>query len=235
VTETVQTFIVDCPSCNAKVAAIEKGRAEESGWIEEAGEPWAHRLLLGVCPRCSSVLAAESHQIEFEGIDSDHNRWGDAIRVFPNPPKVFSSYRIPKVVKDSLLEADRSLQAGANIAACAMLGRALEALCRDVLDTAVTESSTTATSKPKRHVMLEEGITQLRDQKVIDDRLYDWSQQLRAFRNFAAHPEDITISREDAADLQTFVYAIVEYVYDLADRYKEFERRMRARSQRKKS
>lgn len=82
--------------------------------------------------------------------------------------------------------------------------------------------------------MLGEGIKKLREKKIIDDRLYDWSQQLQAFRNLAAHPEDISISREDAEDLQTFVYAIVEYIYDLTDRYEEFKVRAEQRARRRK-
>ena len=91
-----------------------------------------------------------------------------------------------------------------------MLGRALEAVCRDVLGT---------------NVMLAAGIKALRDKGTIDDRLYDWSQQLRAFRNLAAHAGEISISRQDAEDLQSFVYAIIEYIYDLTDRYEEFKAR----------
>ena len=83
--------------------------------------------------------------------------------------------------------------------------------------------------------MLGQGLKALRDMNVIDGRLFDWSQQLQAFRNLAAHTEDIAISREDAEDLQTFVYAIVEYVYDLTDRYEEFKTRVEARAKRKKS
>jgi hypothetical protein len=159
--------------------------------------------------------------------------------------------RIPNVVSVSLNEADRSLQAGANIAACGMLGRALEALCRDMLEpkskevrsaTFVPPSTATTVaapvvkpSKQKKPIMLGEGIERLRDAKVIDDRLYNWSQELRIFRNLAAHPEDISISRNDAEDLQTFVNAIVEYVYDLADRYTEFKARVGTRAKRKKS
>jgi hypothetical protein len=57
--------------------------------------------------------------------------------------------------------------------------------------------------------------------------LYDWSQQLQAFRNLAAHPDDdFAPSRQDTEDLQAFVSAITEYVYDLADRYDEFKKRM---------
>lgn len=233
-----KTFIIDCHICKAKVAALEAGSAERGGWIEEAGDPFGERLLLGSCPSCRSLLVGEMTQIGFEGYDSDEDRWSEVVRVFPKPPKAFLSYRIPRVVTDSLLEADRSLQANANIAACVMFGRALEALCRDVLQEQVDSDSAleqSTTSKPKKNLMLGAGIKQLRDRKIIDDRLYDWSQQLQAFRNLAAHPEDISISRDDAEDLQTFVYAIVEYIYDLADRYKEFKERTELRAKRKRS
>jgi hypothetical protein len=219
-----KTFIVDCHICKAKVAATEDGRSERTEWIEEIAEPWGVRVLLGSCPSCNTILVGHSSQREFKGYDgADDNAWSDVVRVFPKPTKAFSSYRIPSTVTDSLVEADRSLQANANIAACVMLGRALEALCRDVLarHSGAVISKTTKTKK----VMLASGIQQLREKKVIDDRLYDWSQQLAAFRNLAAHPEDISISRKDAEDLQTFVYAIVEYIYDLADRYEEFKAR----------
>lgn len=237
-TPVTKTFIIDCPWCKAKVAATETGRAERGGFDDDAGEPFAYKVLVGICPSCNSILAGETEQTGFENYDSHEDRWSDVVRIYPKPPKAFSSYRIPRVVKDSLNEADRSMQAGANIAACVMLGRALEALCRDILEPppAPTASATGgATSiKSKKKLMLGEGIKKLRDKKVIDDRLFDWSQQLQAFRNLAAHPEDISISRDDAEDLQTFVNAIVEYVYDLADRYDEFKARVDARAKRKK-
>ena len=236
-TSVARTFIIDCPWCKAKVAASETGRAERNGFDDDAGGPYAYKVLVGICPSCRSILAGETEQTCFEDYDSHEDRWSDVVRIYPKPPKAFSSYRIPRVVKDSLNEADRSMQAGANIAACVMLGRALEALCRDILEPPATPgaSAATSTTKPKKKIMLGEGIKQLRDKKVIDDRLFDWSQQLQAFRNLAAHPEEISISRDDAEDLQTFVNAIVEYVYDLADRYEEFKVRVDARAKRKRS
>jgi hypothetical protein len=220
------TFIVDCPICRAKVAAIETGRAEYSYFDDESQEPYAERVHIGNCPKCNRILVGESVQVDFENYTADYDRWSDAVRVHPKPPKTFSSSRIPKVVRDSLLEADKSLQAGANIAACVMLGRALEGLSRDVLKPkAAASPMSAATPAKQKELMLGEAIKQLRDKKIIDDRLYDWSQQLQAFRNLAAHPEDINISRNDAEDLQTFVNAIVEYVYDLTDRYEEFKQR----------
>jgi hypothetical protein len=57
-------------------------------------------------------------------------------------------------------------------------------------------------------------------------RLFDWSEDLRKYRNFAAHANDQHISREDAEDLQAFTYAIIEYIYDLTERYEDFKNRM---------
>ena len=191
----------------------------------EDGDPFGDKVMLGKCPGCSIALVGRAEQLTFEGYQADEaDTYSDVVRVFPFPPKQFTSYRIPRPLNQSLLEADRSFQAGANIAACVMLGRALEALCRDQLEEKA-EAKADEKTKPKRRVMLGSGIKELRDQKIIDDRLYDWSVSLQVMRNLAAHPEDITVSRQDVEDLQAFVYAITEYVYDLTDRYNEFKER----------
>jgi len=126
--------------CRAKVAALETGRAQDSGVEEGSLNPWGVLMLVGKCPRCDSILVGEATQLDFEGYDADEDRWSDVVRVFPKPPKAFASYRIPRGVKDSLLAADRSLQGNANIAACVMFGRALEGICQNVLDDGVDGS-----------------------------------------------------------------------------------------------
>ena len=225
-----KTFVVDCPFCKAKVAADISGVAENRGRDRETGEPYGDRLYVGKCPRCGTLLAGESHQVSFAGLDAEHDEWSIVTRVFPRPTKTFSSYRIPRTVTESLIEADRSLQAGAHIAACVMFGRALEAVCRHILEPGTAEPTTPGKPPiPAKKIMLAEGIRKLKEHQFIDQRLYDWSQQLHAFRNIAAHPADISISRQDAEDLQTFVYAIVEYIYDLTDRYEEFKERLASR------
>jgi hypothetical protein len=222
----MDTFIIDCPRCKAKVGAEAEGHIDRTYFDEDASEPYGERIFIGKCPSCSILLVGRAEQTEFENYDgSEHDVFSDVVRVFPNPPKAFTSYRIPRTLTQSLLEADRSFQAGANIAACVMLGRALEALCRDLLKEAEPAPVPGAPVKPKKRLMLGNGIKELRERKIIDDRLYDWSLSLHAVRNLAAHPEDITVSRQDAEDLQAFVYAITEYVYDLTDRYNEFKER----------
>lgn len=232
--KTKPTFIIDCPICNVKVAAIKTGFAELSDYNEAAGEPYHIRVLSGNCPVCGTILVGETEQVDFEGYNAYKDRWSDIVRVYPQPAKTFYSSRIPKVVRDSLNEADRALQSGANIAACVMFGRALEAVCRDVIYISTPPGLVTDEAVKLKKVMLDQGIEKLKEMKVIDERLYDWSQQLKAFRNLAAHPEDISISREDANDLQVFVYAIVEYIYDLTDRYDEFKARIEKREKNKR-
>jgi len=217
-----ETFIVECPYCKAKVGAIEEGRAVQRG-IDDGGSPYANAIIVGKCPGCNRLIAGTSEQIQFEDIDAEYDRWSDAVRIYPKPAKSFPSTRMPKALRESLIEADRAIQANANMAACVMFGRALEALCRDHL---LNKNTIDPTAK-KKTIMLGQGIKQLRDKNIIDDRLYDWSQQLQAFRNLAAHPDDdFAPSRQDTEDLQAFVNAITEYVYDLTDRYNEFKKRI---------
>jgi Domain of unknown function (DUF4145) len=230
-----ETFIVDCPSCKAKVAAEEEGRAQRTGYDEYASEPYGYRLSVGKCPRCKTLLVGSSHQTAFQNWEGEEDDvWTDPVRVYPEPPKIFSSHRIPSTVSVSLAEGSNVLQANSPIAACAMFGRALEAVCRDILFTP-EEKKAVAEGTSSKRLMLATGIRQLRDKDIIDARLFDWSQHLHAFRNLAAHPDGDTaaISRQDAEDLKTFVYAIIEYIYDLADRYDEFKRRQAKRAKTK--
>lgn len=101
-----------------------------------------------------------------------------------------------------------------------MMGRAVEGACRHLLKDKIDHGES---------LMLGKGIELLKTHGLIDSRLYEWSKELHAFRNMAAHPDEFEISRQDAEDLLAFTNALVEYVYDLADRYNEF----RSRNQKK--
>lgn len=214
------------------MAAVEHGVVRHSGGIDSEGdEHYGVCLAIGQCPRCRTLVAAEAQQVRIGGYDAHDDEWGDFVRVYPKPPRTFSSRRIPTAVTHSILEAEKAIQANAHTAACVMLGRALEGVCQNLLVPKSQAPSATATAHAgrKRPMMLGEGIRKLKENGLIDERLFDWSQQLHAFRNVAAHPTDVSISREDAEDLQSFVYAIIEYIYDLTDRYNEFKERVSKR------
>lgn len=169
------TFIIDCPRCRAKVGVEQTGCAVRRGQDED-GDLYAEKIVVGLCPSCTTPLAGYTQQTHFEGWhDHEYDQWSDVIRVHPNPPKTFSSYRIPRTVTHSLLEADRTLQAGAYIATCVMFGRAFEGLCRDILEKMSPGTET-------KRMMLGAGIKALKEKNIIDQRLYDWGQQVQAFK-----------------------------------------------------
>jgi Domain of unknown function (DUF4145) len=153
------TFVVDCPYCKAKVGVQETGHSTNTG-LDDGGAPYGEKISIGNCPRCRTALVGQSIQVHFEGVDSDEDTWSDMVRVFfPNPPKTFSSYQIPKVARSSLEEADRCIQANANSAACVMFGRTLEAVCTSKL---LTREEITA----GKRIMLGNGIKQLREKEI---------------------------------------------------------------------
>lgn len=205
--EQVSTFIIDCPICEEKVAAIGKGKAEEV-WEYSEESRRTEIVVLGQCPDCNEILVGKYYMV-FE--DNSFVERSDIVRVFPKPLKTFHSNYIPSAAESSLEEANRCLQVKALRAACVMFGRALEAVCAHKLGNEIT---------------LALGLKELYNRKIIDARLFEWSEHLRAFRNLAAHANNEKISRQDAEDLQVFVYAIIEYVYDLTERFEEFINRI---------
>ena len=126
-THSKVTFIVDCPHCKAKVAAMEEGLVLRSIYDPNYHDvPEVTKVQIGSCPKCETILVAESHQVGFEGYNAEANEFDDAVRVYPKPAKIFASHRIPANVKTSLEQAERCVQAGAYLGAGAMLGRAIE-------------------------------------------------------------------------------------------------------------
>jgi hypothetical protein len=99
-----------------------------------------------------------------------------------------------------------------------MCGRSLEAICRHY--------------KTKDNY-LGGGLKELRDLGVIDARLYQWGEELRDQRNNAAHATDTEVNAQDANDVMTFTYAIIDYVFLLALKFEQFQKRKDDRATKK--
>ena len=192
-------MLIECHECKARVDAV------ETGFIEVSIDFGYRRTYLLKCPACNYALVGEC-DIDFP---KEENPWTDLVRVYPKPPRRLS-LTVPGPVQKSLREADKCLQIGAHIAAAAMAGRALEAVCRHYS----TEDT-----------YLGAGIKELKDKEIIDARLYEWSEELRDQRNVAAHATDTEISSQDAEDIVTFTYAIVDYVFMLTKKFENFKKR----------
>ena len=196
-------MIIECHQCKARVDAEEVGHVE----FEEAF--WFERVYLLRCPVCKNALVGLCSDVQTE----KGQEWGQLVRVYPKPGRSASLSEfsgLPKVVIDSLKEAEKCVQVGAYLAAAAMAGRAVEGICRHFS----TKGS-----------YLSSGLKELKDRGLIDARLYQWGEALRDERNKASHAEDATFSARDAEDILAFTYAIANYVFLLAKKFENFQKR----------
>lgn len=123
-----KTATVTCHACGV-VAAPVLGR--QTLFNDDTPEP--QETVLVECPKCSQPIVAQRWWFEtlFYMDGTTEGEFTDFKRVFPSPdPEI--SWELPEVVRVSLLEAQKCLGARAYIAAAAMCGRALEAVCRDL-------------------------------------------------------------------------------------------------------
>jgi len=191
------TFIA-CPYCDAKVQA--KVLAEKMYPASEECDPCKYSFV--ECTNCGSVLVGFS---EWELGDYGDSGWGTPTRQWPEPDTQLHS-NIPRPVRRSLEEAKRCMTSKAYMACAVMCGRAVEAICMDK-----TKSKT-----------LADGLEKLKSAKIIDEKLFEWSEALRHERNIGAHAGDEITSRQDASDVLDFALAISEYVYVLDDKYRAY-------------
>jgi hypothetical protein len=197
-------MIIECSYCKSKVDAKVLASHQE---YDPEGDPWPSKISLVVCPSCNNSLLG----IQEEVTDQYGTGWSSATRVWPDP-KRYIPWSVPPVVRTSLDEAERCINGGAYTAAVAMCGRALEGICRHF---------------NTKDQFLGGGVKELLVMGIIDNRIYQWSEELRKHRNIAAHAGDKLIRKEDAADLFDFVVAISEYIFVLAEKFNQFMNRQK--------
>ncbi|MBI2899297.1 MAG: DUF4145 domain-containing protein [Planctomycetes bacterium] len=119
-------------------------------------------------------------------------------------------WSLPAEVKRSLDEARKCTKSQAYLACAVMCGRALEAVCLEF---------------KTKNKALAGGLKELREKGLIDDRIFNWGEELRKHRNIAAHATTGEITKEDARDLLEFAVAICDYVFVLTKKFDEFMKR----------
>ncbi len=200
-------MLINCPICKARVDATVHGQRE---FYDREADPFPYRVAVLECVTCHTTLVGFQEYIE---MPDEEPSWTAAERLWPDPKRIISG-AIPDIVRISLEEADRCFHAGAFSATGVMCGRALEGVC--------VHFKTKAQN-------LNGGLRELRDQKVIDERLFTWGDELRKVRNLGAHATTEKVSREDAQDVLNFLHAICDYVFVLSKRFENFMVRRKPR------
>jgi hypothetical protein len=99
-----------------------------------------------------------------------------------------------------------------------MVRRTIEGTCKEQ-----------GTEKPN----LMQSIAELQTRGLIDGTLADWANALRILGNEAAHYTGQPIGREDAQDSLAFAEALLDNVYVLRKRFRDFETRVAERKAKK--
>jgi hypothetical protein len=128
-------------------------------------------------------------------------------RAFPEEDR-HVGFALPAIVRASYEEAVKCERAKVWMAAAVMVGRALEAVCKDY----------DPMSKTMFGGLLSNG--------AISQELYDWANALRALRNNAAHAtETTTIFEQDAVEALDFLQSILEILYELRPKFIKMQQR----------
>ena len=196
--------LIECPDCESKVSAVVLTKREYIPGPTDDYDPFIVYFL--ECPVCHRTMVGDSYPVQ---IGFDKWEYTKLSRLWPNPSKNLDR-SIPTSVRQSIEEAQKCLGAKAYSACAVMCGRSIEAVCKE---------------HGTKGRQLDQGLKELKDNGIIDGRLFEWGEALRNRRNIGAHASDEDISREDASDVIDFTIAICEYVYVLTQKYEEFKKR----------
>jgi hypothetical protein len=195
-------MITECPHCDSKVDCDEKGHVDID--LEHTGMPT--KVVLLWCKVCKNPLLGVS---EMTQVGPDKYEWDSASRLWPSPDTDVD-WEIPEIARNSLIEAKICFKANAYSACAVMCGRAIEGLCKH---------------HDGKIKTLAAGLKKLKDDGVIDNRLFGWGEALRENRNLGAHATTEKVSKDDARDLLDFSTAICEYVFVLNEKWERFQKR----------
>lgn len=195
-------MIIECPHCESKVDAIEKGEVEDN----DPEYPFPYKTVLVECPICKSPLLGNTELIQ-TGVDTWE--WDSLGRLWPQQDSEIDQ-EIPEIARNSLIEAKICFKAKAFSACAVMCGRTIEGVCKHHSTKGKTLASV---------------LKDLKEKDIIDNRIYEWGEALRKHRNIGAHATSEKISKEDAKDLLDFSTAICEYVFVLNEKFNRFNER----------
>lgn len=190
-------MILNCEQCQSKVKAELVARYDRQA--DESDYPDSVQLFK--CPACTSPILLEVDDVVGEGTEFN--------TLYP-AAVVAASASVPPPIREAFNEAVVCLHARAYTAAAIMCRKSLEAVC--VAHNVQSRS-------------LVEGLKRLRENGIIEGRLFNWADALRMQGNEAAHDVTVTTSAQDARDLVEFAHALLEYVFTFTEKFAAFQTR----------
>jgi Domain of unknown function (DUF4145) len=198
-------MLLDCKDCGAVVNAEEIGSYSDmpDDDPDQFGNLFCSKYTFARCPVCDSALLARQ-----DGLGGDE--WDKPVRIFPPRDREFSS-AVPEDIVRTFTEARTCFRAKAYTAAAIMCRKTLEGIC----SVHGAKSSGTLAAQLKK----------LKENGTIENRLFEWAEELRTMGNEAAHGVEVVIAPQDARDTLEFTEALVEYIFTYRDKFEAFRKR----------
>jgi len=194
-------MLVECPNCEAFV----DGEYTADYTDYEAASDMTGKYTFLKCPRCSRPFIMLQVD-DGSGFDS---AWSEPSRLYP-PIEMGIITAIPSSLRLAYEEARSCFRAKAYTATAIM--------CRKTLEGIADENKISARN-------LAIALKEMKDNGIIENRLYDWADALRISGNEAAHGVNSKISRQDAKDILEFTHALLEYVFTFQEKFEQFKNR----------
>jgi hypothetical protein len=205
--EPPEQMLVECAECGGPVIGTTRGFVIDGSMAhadEDFDGPY-YRYTLVECDKKHAILMTQLDT--GESVYSFH--WADPTRVYPARERQLSPM-IPEQLRQIHEEARACFNAQAYTAAAVMAGRTLEATC--VLNGVEVKN-------------LHQALQKMRNDGLIDGRLWEWADTLRTVRNSAAHYDGNSVSKQDSDDALAFSEALLDYLYVLSARFNALKER----------
>lgn len=195
-------LIIECQDCRSYIEAAERGCFER---LSDGSGPSTLFTLLS-CSKCRAPILVRQANI---GNMAEGDKWDTPYVLFPA-----SDLRVnpnaPRDIQSAFEEACACYRAQAFTASAIMCRKTLEGICE-----------AHGMQKPN----LAMALRKMKEDGLIDDRLYEWSDSLRVAGNEAAHGVGLSIPQPDAKDILEFTNAILDYLFSYRDRFEQFKKR----------
>ena len=207
-----KTFDQFCPECNILVQMNVIGESHEKflnnyGLPLELGQEYTgYVYYISLCVRCKHPFFIQQ---KFYGVAGEFESMTDEITLYPKSTNI-SLDNLPELIKLSYQDAAKSFSASLFEPCVLMCRKTLEVICK--LNNAQGNN-------------LFKKLENLKALGLIDQRILDWSHEIRSIGNDAAHDISLVISKEDARDSLDLTEAILLYIFSLNSRFQNFKQR----------
>ena len=195
-------MIIECSECRQYVQAQLAGSYTRQ--FDGRQPEWLYALL--ACTTCRSPILIRQSNI---GNMAEGDKWDTPFVVFPQTDARVNP-NAPPAIRAAFEEACSCYRAGAYTASAIMCRKTIEGVCAEH---GVSERNLSASLK------------KMKENGLIDERLFEWSDALRTVGNEAAHGVGVAITQPDSKDTLEFANAILDYMFSYRDRFEAFKKR----------